>query len=174
MKSRWLRGIFTVLIILCLVGVGIYYGVPALQPCARLAQILPPALLPPNPSVADLTFEPLPNARAITGEYACSGYRIEVPDTWNGDLVVYAHGFRAGAVTDVFVTDLPVRDEVIHQGFAWAASTYRANGYNPLEGIEDTQLMIEQFKQRDRQIVLYPEAFKTGEVIAPFEKARGG
>ena len=33
---------------------------------------------------------------------------------------------------------------------------------------------VEQFKQRDRQIVLYPEAFKTGEVIAPFEKARGG
>ena len=33
---------------------------------------------------------------------------------------------------------------------------------------------IEQFKQRDRQIVLYPDSFKTGEIVAPFEKARGG
>ena len=33
---------------------------------------------------------------------------------------------------------------------------------------------IEQFKQRDRQIVLSPDSFRTGEIIAPFEKARGG
>ncbi len=173
MKSRWLRDIFIVLIVLCFAGVGIYYGVPALQPCARLAQILPLGLLPPNPNVADLTFEPLPNARAITGEYACAGYRIEVPDSWNGDLVVYAHGFRAGAVTDLFVTDLPVRDEAIHQGFAWAASTYRANGYNPLDGIEDTRLMIEQFKQRvgvPKRIFIYGSSMGGHAVVGSLEK----
>jgi branched-chain amino acid transport system substrate-binding protein len=32
---------------------------------------------------------------------------------------------------------------------------------------------MEQFRQPGRQVVLYPDQFKTGEVIAPFEKARG-
>ncbi len=33
---------------------------------------------------------------------------------------------------------------------------------------------MEQFRQPGKQVVLYPDQFKTGEVIAPFEKARSG
>jgi branched-chain amino acid transport system substrate-binding protein len=32
---------------------------------------------------------------------------------------------------------------------------------------------MEQFRQPGKQVVLYPAQFKTGEVVAPFEKARG-
>jgi branched-chain amino acid transport system substrate-binding protein len=32
---------------------------------------------------------------------------------------------------------------------------------------------MEQFRQPGKQVVLYPQQFKTGEVVAPFEKARG-
>ena len=32
---------------------------------------------------------------------------------------------------------------------------------------------VDQFKQPGKQVVLYPDAYKTGEVVAPFEKARG-
>jgi branched-chain amino acid transport system substrate-binding protein len=32
---------------------------------------------------------------------------------------------------------------------------------------------MEQFRQPGKQVVLYPDQFKTGDVIAPFEKARG-
>jgi branched-chain amino acid transport system substrate-binding protein len=32
---------------------------------------------------------------------------------------------------------------------------------------------MEQFRQPGKQVVLYPSQFKTGEVVAPFEKARG-
>jgi branched-chain amino acid transport system substrate-binding protein len=38
-------------------------------------------------------------------------------------------------------------------------------------GIVDKDM--EQFRQPGKQVVLYPDQFKTGEVIAPFEKARG-
>ena len=31
----------------------------------------------------------------------------------------------------------------------------------------------EQFRQVGKQIVIYPPQYKTGDVIAPFEKARG-
>jgi len=37
-------------------------------------------------------------------------------------------------------------------------------------GVTDKNL--DQFRQPGKQIVLYPDAYKTGEVIAPFEKAR--
>jgi branched-chain amino acid transport system substrate-binding protein len=32
---------------------------------------------------------------------------------------------------------------------------------------------VEQFRQPGKQVVLYPSQYKTGDVIAPFEKARG-
>ena len=32
---------------------------------------------------------------------------------------------------------------------------------------------VEQFKQPGKQVVLFPEKYKTGDVVAPFEKARG-
>jgi branched-chain amino acid transport system substrate-binding protein len=31
---------------------------------------------------------------------------------------------------------------------------------------------VEQFRQAGKQVVIYPDAYKTGEVITPFEKAR--
>jgi branched-chain amino acid transport system substrate-binding protein len=31
---------------------------------------------------------------------------------------------------------------------------------------------VEQFRQPGRQVVIYPDDYKTGDVIAPFEKAR--
>ncbi|HEV7478277.1 MAG TPA: amino acid ABC transporter substrate-binding protein [Burkholderiales bacterium] len=37
-------------------------------------------------------------------------------------------------------------------------------------GVADKNM--EQFRQSDKQVVLYPDAYKTGEVVAPFEKAR--
>ena len=38
-------------------------------------------------------------------------------------------------------------------------------------GVTDKDM--EQFRQTGRQIVLYPDPYKTGDVVAPFEKARG-
>jgi len=32
---------------------------------------------------------------------------------------------------------------------------------------------MEQFRKPGRQVVLYPDQYKTGELVAPFEKARG-
>jgi branched-chain amino acid transport system substrate-binding protein len=37
-------------------------------------------------------------------------------------------------------------------------------------GVKDKD--IEQFRQPGRQVVIYPEAYKTGDVVTPFEKAR--
>ena len=41
-----------------------------------------------------LPFEALPGATAYWGVHKGAGYRIEVPENWNGNLVMWAHGFR--------------------------------------------------------------------------------
>ena len=66
-----------------------------------------------------------------------AGYRIEVPREFNGTLVMYAHGY-AGTGEALRVGVPPIRKHLIEQGFAWAASSYRANYYDVRAGVEDT------------------------------------
>ena len=75
-----------------------------------------------------------------------AGWRIEVPDNWNGDLVLYAHGY-AGTGAQLGVSAPPIRAYLIAKGYAWAASSYRANGYVPGTGAEDTYDLLKIFKQ---------------------------
>ena len=37
-------------------------------------------------------FDALPGARAFFGSYEGGLYRIEIPEHWNGELALYAHG----------------------------------------------------------------------------------
>ena len=77
-----------------------------------------------------------------------AGWRIEVPDNWNGDLVLYAHGYAGtGDLLAVQNPSNSFRAHLIAQGYAWAASSYRANGYVPGTGAEDTYDLLKIFKQ---------------------------
>jgi hypothetical protein len=75
-----------------------------------------------------------------------AGWQIEVPDNWNGDLVLYAHGY-AGTGNQLGVSRPSIRAYLIAKGYAWAASSYRANGYVPGTGAEDTYDLLKIFKQ---------------------------
>lgn len=101
----------------------------------------------PQYRVRDPAFEPLPGARALYGTYEGGAYQIEVPDDWNGRLVLWAHGFR-GFGDEVFV-DIPppMREYFIASGYAWGASSYRANGYVPGFGAIDTLVLKELFER---------------------------
>lgn len=72
--------------------------------------------------------------------------RIEVPLDWDGDLVLWAHGYR-GDGTTVWVDSPPLRQHHIQQGFAWAASSYQTNGYDVGQGVRDTHALIQRFTQ---------------------------
>ena len=84
-------------------------------------------------------FVPLPGASAYFGQLGESVYRIEMPDVWNGDLVLYAHGF-AGFGLEVSVQNPPraIREYLIANGYAWGASSFSENGYVPGIGADDT------------------------------------
>ena len=96
---------------------------------------------------SDATFEALPGAKASFGRYDGGVYRVEVPDNWNGELVLWAHGYvaNAGAQGSRLRVGFPgsgqgspFRAHLVTSGYAWAASSYRCNGYVPGRGLLDT------------------------------------
>jgi pimeloyl-ACP methyl ester carboxylesterase len=98
----------------------------------------------------DAAFEALPAAKAYFGKYDGGLYRIEIPDTWNGELVLYAHGYVAEAGqngTMLRVGNHSIREHLIQEGFAWAASSYRCNGYVPGQGLVDTMALVDLFSK---------------------------
>ncbi len=84
-----------------------------------------------------LPFTALPGATAHWGVHTGAGFRAEVPDDWNGTLVVWAHGFR-GTGLELTVDNHPLRALLIPLGFAWAASSYSRNDYDISTGVQDT------------------------------------
>jgi pimeloyl-ACP methyl ester carboxylesterase len=92
--------------------------------------------------------QPLPGAKAFAGRYDGGLYNIEIPDKWNGDLVLYAHGqvdnmAPKGSVIRVQAPRL--RQHWVEQGFAWAASSYRCNGSVYGIGLLDTMALRSLF-----------------------------
>jgi hypothetical protein len=73
----------------------------------------------------------------LWGVHGGAGYRVEVPTNWNGELVLYAHGFR-GSGLELTVSNPPIRTYLIEHGYAWAASSYATNGYDVAQGVKDT------------------------------------
>ena len=94
-----------------------------------------------------LPFDARAGATAYWGVRSGAGYRMEVPANWNGDLVLYAHGYR-GTGLELTVDNPVIRDYLLSQGYAWAASSYRANGYVPGVGAKDTHALIGEFRGR--------------------------
>jgi hypothetical protein len=96
----------------------------------------------------DPAFAALPGAEAVSGSYDGGLYRIEIPERWNGDLVLFAHGYvpAAGPNGSTLRPSFPpIREHLIRSGFAWATSSYRCNGYVPGQGLLDTMALTELF-----------------------------
>ena len=87
-------------------------------------------------------------AELYQGKYAGirgeASYAIEVPANWNGQLVMYAHGY-AGTGAELRVQAPSLRPFLLSQGYAWAASSYSANYYDVQAGVEDTNALANAF-----------------------------
>jgi len=108
-----------------------------------------PVPCPDQPwQMAEARFDALPAAKAFFGQYDGGLYRIEIPENWNGELVLYAHGYAPNTGTNgstLRVGNSPVREHLIQNGYAWAASSYRCNGYVPGQGLLDTMALTDLF-----------------------------
>ena len=65
-------------------------------------------------------------------------YAIEVPENWNGDLVVYVHGYDESA-GPIRLPDIGyLKDPLMARGYAVTFSSFSANGYALKEGAQQT------------------------------------
>ncbi len=102
---------------------------------------------PQGAELGDPSFEPLPGARADFGRLGGSIYRIEVPDDWNGRLVLYLHGFRNFAPT-LRVNTPGIRGYLIRNGYAWASSSCSSNSLVPGLAADETAALWDYFVQQ--------------------------
>lgn len=95
---------------------------------------------------ATLPFESLEDTvtECFWGIHKGAGYRIEVPENWNGDLVLYAHGY-AGEGLELIVQETPIRLWLVSNGYAWAASSFSRNGFDVTTGAQDTHALAMRF-----------------------------
>ena len=107
-------------------------------------QPLPPYTIV-NPPLAPLVINGQPTT-VTQGTHAHAAFIIEVPAQWNGDLMMWAHGFRGqGTVLTVDPPAFGLRQRVLSQGFAWAASSYAGNGYDIRTGVLTTKDLADFF-----------------------------
>jgi len=103
----------------------------------------------------------MPKGGAIdmSGEINGAPYRIVVPETWNGTLLVYAHGYRdradhPGEVDNRNADVAPsaaLEPVLLAQGYALAGSAYRNNGWAVEEGIQDMRRLVVFFRNHVAQ-----------------------
>lgn len=132
-----------------LLVMAVLLGLTACNGKHRLPSGAASATAPPQRSAsgyisADPKFTPLPGARALYGHLGGATYQIELPDNWNHELVLYAHGFT-GNDPFLFVEPPPLRSYFVQHGFAWAASSFSAVGYDPDVGLQDTLALRDLF-----------------------------
>src|SRR5579885_2110648 len=81
-----------------------------------------------------------------TGAINGASFRIDVPESWNGGLVVYCHGYNPSAVK--FSADQklsPVLQVFVDQGYAVAQSGYAAGGWAVEQAATDTESLRRYF-----------------------------
>jgi len=125
------------------------FGVVRPSPAARaITGPLPPPVVvrsePQGVKLADPAFAPLPGAKAYFGRLGGSVYQIEIPDRWNGRLVLYMHGFQ-GLASEARVEQPSLRDYLIRNGFAWGASSFSSTALIPGRAADETAALWDEF-----------------------------
>jgi pimeloyl-ACP methyl ester carboxylesterase len=82
------------------------------------------------------------------GEINAAQYRIDLPDNWNGVLVMYCHGYNAKP--GVFREGAPNQliKVFLDKGFAVAQSGYAAGGWAIQEAVVDTESLRRHFVKK--------------------------
>jgi hypothetical protein len=83
----------------------------------------------------------------ITGSLGSnSNYHIKVPTPWNGDLVIWNHGFSLGPLEEVPSLG-PLETLQLAEGYAIAASSYRQPGWATFRIQQDLQNLYTVFRR---------------------------
>ena len=76
-------------------------------------------------------------------------WQICLPASWNGSVIVWAHGFVSAfqplAIPNDVVEGTPVSAIVLGLGYAYATTSYRSNGLAAVDGSDDVEDLLTQF-----------------------------
>jgi hypothetical protein len=98
--------------------------------------------------VALATHSPAARREVVGADTAGARYALFLPYSWNGDLVVYAHGFidpaapvalPDAAPVDVAPWVVELRERLLQAGYAVAYSSYSENGWAVNDGAQRTR-----------------------------------
>lgn len=98
------------------------------------------------------------------GEINGAKFRIDVPEKWNGGLVMYAHGYnpKPAAYND---KPNPMISVFLDQGYAVAQSGYAAGGWAIQEAVTDIENLRRYFLKKYGPV---KEAYLTGHSMGAF------
>ncbi len=125
--------------------------------CTFVLSACSDSTMPTSPDTADLSGTSLQAAKlagagSLTGQVGGAKYYIEVPENWNGDLVLFAPGYVTPRVpideADPEGIEPGKRAELLSRGYAWAASARPANGFAVQEGVRVTHQLRGIFTSR--------------------------
>jgi pimeloyl-ACP methyl ester carboxylesterase len=97
-----------------------------------------------------------PGPLNLTGEINGAPFRIIVPESWNGKLIVFAHGYddkadhpgeidvRGAFPRQIIVTG--TRAILLSEGWAVAGTAYKDNGWVVKDGLDDVVALTSYFK----------------------------
>ena len=111
------------LVLLAFVGV-------SMSGCGREVPLSPKITTNSTASALRLPGGSLPGPRATLAQHLegstgpGSSYAMDVPADWNGDLVLYAHGYTNPAAPVALPNITALRDLLLGQGFAVAYSSF--------------------------------------------------
>jgi pimeloyl-ACP methyl ester carboxylesterase len=126
-----------------LLGIAALLAVPLLTGCGGQDQALA-ADEQEQSTRTDVPFHGCDQVKC-TGEMTGAAYEIQLPKKWNGTLIIYNHGYRPAdpAPPDFAPVDhsaapaggAEVADKLLSEGYALAASAFKTNGWDVLDGV---------------------------------------
>jgi pimeloyl-ACP methyl ester carboxylesterase len=104
-------------------------------------------------------------ARNETGSINGAAFRIDIPEHWNGGLVMYCHGYAPVPVTYEKPDMPPQLAVILDAGYAVAQSGYAAGGWAIQEAVVDTEELRRYFVKKFGPV---KETYVTGHSMGGF------
>jgi alpha-beta hydrolase superfamily lysophospholipase len=82
------------------------------------------------------------------GEINGASFRIDVPESWKGGLVMFCHGYSATPVTYEAPKVYKLLEPFLDQGYAIAQSAYAATGWAIADAVRDTEALRQYFVRK--------------------------
>ena len=113
----------------------------------------------------------------LTGERDGAFFRIVMPDPWNGDLVIWGHGFSLSPLEEPVFDLGPLAALQLDEGYAVAASSYSQVGWAVFRTVRDYRTLLKIFRKnfgKPKQILLNGASLGGIVTAQALEKRSGG